>query len=300
MERDTMTPLDTTGPNAEQIRYWTETAGPKWVRMEALLEAQIAPFGAAAMDRAALISGERVLDVGCGCGATSFELARRVGTEGLVLGVDISEPMLGRARERAAGSEMATVRFALADAQTHRFARDTFDALFSRFGVMFFTDPGAAFTNLRAALRPGGRLAFVCWQSLQQNPWMLLPLMAAAQHIALPPPPAPGEPGPFSFADAERVRAILARAGFADVALEPLEMTLSVGGGGALEQAVEFLLEMGPAGAALREAGPAARPAVAAAVREVLAPFATPEAVRMASAAWIVTARASTATPTAV
>jgi len=277
--------------NAEQMQYWTETAGPKWVRYEALLDRQLGPLGVAVMDRTRIAAGERVVDVGCGCGDTSVTLGRRVGTTGAVLGVDISPVMLERARQRAA--DQPHVRFAHADAQTHPFERGAFDVLFSRFGVMFFSDPPAAFANLRTALRPGGRLAFACWQSLPQNEWIAVPLMAAAQHITLPAPPAPGAPGPFAFADASRVRSILEAAGFSEVELAADERTLFVGGGGSLDDAVDFLLDaVGPASAALREAGPAARPKVAAAVREALAPHATDAGVRMAAAAWIVTARA--------
>jgi len=277
--------------NAEQVQYWTETAGPKWVRYEALLDRQLGPLGLAAMEHARIAPGERVLDVGCGCGDSAVTLGRRVGPSGSVLGVDISPVMLERARQRAA--DLTHVRFAHADAQTHAFERGTFDVLFSRFGVMFFADPTAAFANLRTALRPGGRLGFVCWQSLPQNAWIAVPLMAAAQHITLPAPPAPGVPGPFSLADAGRIRAILDGAGFADVSCASDERSLVVGGGGSLDDAVDFLLEgIGPTSAALREAGPAARPKVAAAVREALRPHATAEGVRLPAAAWIVTARA--------
>jgi len=277
--------------NAEQVQYWTETAGPKWVRYDALLDRQIGPLGLRAMERGRIGSGERVLDVGCGCGDTSVTLGRRVGPGGGVLGVDISPVMLERARQRAA--DQPHVGFVLADAQSHRFEAGTFDVLFSRFGVMFFADPTAAFANLRTTLRPGGRLAFVCWQSLPQNAWLAVPLAAAARHITFPAPPAPGAPGPFSLADPHRVRDVLAGAGFADVACEADERSLIVGGGGGLDDAVDFLLDgVGPTSAALREAGPEARPRVAAAVREALAPYATADGVRLQAAAWIVTARA--------
>jgi SAM-dependent methyltransferase len=158
--------------------------------------------------------------------------------------------------------------------------------------VMFFADPPAAFRNLRSALRPGGRVAFVCWQPLAENPWLLVPLGAAAQHIQLPPPPAPGAPGPFAFADPDRVRGILDAAGFEGIHLESVRDTLTVAGGG-LDDAVRFLLEgVGPTTAAMREADPAVRPRVYAAVREALAPFVTPDGLRMPCAAWIVTATA--------
>ena len=287
-----MTTLDKTGPNAEQIKYWNETAAPKWVEYQAVLDTQLEELGRLTMERARLVPGERVLDVGCGCGATTRALAARVGARGSAHGVDISAPMLARAAELTRAAGVGNVRFTNADAQTYAFEPGGADVLFSRFGVMFFTDPPAAFTNLRRALRPGGRVAFVCWQPLPENPWLLVPLGAAAQHIPLPPPPASGAPGPFAFGDRDRVRAILTQAGFGDAAFEDVRVTLGVGGGG-LEDAVRFLLEgVGPTTQALREADPALRPRVYAAVREALAPYETPAGIRMPSAAWIVTARA--------
>jgi SAM-dependent methyltransferase len=198
--------------------------------------------------------------------------------------------MLARARQRARDAGMEHVQFLRADAQTHRLDPESADVCFSRFGVMFFAEPDAAFRNLRNALRPSGRLGFVCWQWLPDNPWMLVPLMAAAQHIELPPPPAPGAPGPFAFADQDRVRGILEGAGLRDVAFEDHRTTLTIGGSGPLEQAVEFLLEgVGPTSAAMRQADPTLRAAVMAAVREALAPYHTSQGVRMPSATWLVT-----------
>lgn len=284
--------LEPAGANAEQIKYWNEVAAPKWVALQRLIDEQIAPLGRKVMDRAMIRTGERVLDVGCGCGETTVELARRVGPSGSIDGVDISTPMLERAREAVRAAGLANVRLENADAQTCAFAPASVDLVFSRFGVMFFADPAAAFANLRRALRPDGRVSFVCWQPVQRNPWMFVPLMATAQVIPLPPAPAPDAPGPFSFGDPERVRGILSRAGYEAIALEDLEETLTVGGEGAsLEQVVDFLLQIGPAGAALREAGPDAAVRVAAVVGEALAPFHGARGVRMESACWIVTAR---------
>jgi SAM-dependent methyltransferase len=275
-------------PNAEQITYWNEETGPKWVALQELLDEQIAPLGLAAMDRAAVAAGDDVLDVGCGCGQTSLQLAERVGSDGSVLGVDLSAVMLERARERAAG--LANVTFTAADAQTHGFEAGRHDLVFSRFGVMFFEDPVAAFANLRRGLADGGRLAFVAWQELGRNPWMLVPVMAIAPLVALPPPPAPGAPGPFAFADADRVRRILADAGFASIEIEPLNGELGLGGGGGLDRASDFVLQMGPAGRVLRDADEALLGRAREAAREALAPFATPDGVRMEYAAHIVSA----------
>jgi SAM-dependent methyltransferase len=282
--------MDASGPNAQQITYWNETAGPKWVALAEVLDAQIRGLGEAAMDRLRIGPGERVLDVGCGTGQTSLELARRVGPDGRVTAMDISAPMLGRARDRARAAGAANVTFVGADVQTHRFEPAAVDVGFSRFGVMFFADPVAAFTNLHGALRAGGRLGFVCWQALPENPWMAVPVMAAAQHITLPIPASPDAPGPFAFANADRVRTILERAGFADVGFVDQRATLTVGGKGPLEQAVSFILQMGPAAAAIREATPDLRETISAAVRDALAPYHGPEGVQMSSASWIVTA----------
>jgi len=283
-----MTRIPVAGPNAEQIEYWNETSGPKWAALGDVIDRQIAPLGRAAMERAAVAAGERVLDVGCGCGHTSLELAGRVGQGGAVLGADVSAVMLEQARARGAGHPH--LRFENVDAQTHDFGPDAFDVVYSRFGVMFFADPRAAFANLLRGLRPGGRLSFVCWQELGRNPWMRIPLAAVAQHVALPVPASPEAPGPFAFADAERVRGILAAAGFAGVRAEPLERELDVAGGADLEATVGFLLQLGPAGAALREAGDDVREKAARAVLEAIAPFETPAGVRMPSAAWIFSA----------
>jgi len=282
--------------NAEQIQYWNEVAGPKWVAYNALIDAQIAPLGRRAMERADVAAGDRVIDVGCGCGETTRELARRVGPAGHVLGIDISAPMLARARESGRELGVTNAVFEQADAQTHAFPPAAFDVLFSRFGIMFFADPPAAFANLRKALRPGGRLAFVCWQALPKNPWLFVPLQAAAPHLTLPPPPAPDAPGPFSFADAERVRGILGGAGFEEIAFEDVQQKLTIGGAGSVDDAVRFLIEgVGPTSAALRDAAPEVRDRVRAAVRDALAPMVTPSGVQAGSAAWIVTARAPAA-----
>ena len=279
-------------PNAEQIKYWNEVSGAKWVALQPVIDAQIRPLGLLAMDRAGLRPGARVLDVGCGCGETTIELARRVAPGGQATGIDISAPMLERARESAA-ADGAAVRFEIADAQTHAFAPASADVLFSRFGVMFFSDPTAAFANLRRALTPTGRLAFVCWQALPENAWMAVPMLTALQHLPPPAMPAPDAPGPFAFADPARVRRILEGAGFRDVQLEDVRETLTVGGGAGPEETAEFMLQMGPTAAALREApDPTLKPRVLAAVREALLPYATPQGIRMASACWVATAAA--------
>jgi SAM-dependent methyltransferase len=279
------------GPNAIQIEYWNEKSGPGWVAAQARIDGQVTPFGLLAMERANIVEGERVIDVGCGTGQSTLQLAERVGRRGAVMGIDVSTPMLARAAARAQKMGFKNLSFLRADAQIHRFDTPHFDLLYSRFGVTFFADPHAAFANLRTALAPGGHLAFVCWQELAKNPWMQEPLAAAARHIELPAPRAPGTPGPFAFDDADRVREILDGAGFEQVTLESMERPLWIGGGGSLGAAVTFLLKVGPAAVALREAGPEKRKSVASAVREVIRDRATPSGVVMDAAVWIVTAQ---------
>ena len=278
------------GPNAEQSRNWNETSGPAWVAQAARIGAQIRPFGLRALARADVQPGQRVLDVGCGGGETTLALGEAVGPTGSAHGVDISRAMLDHAKATAAAKGVANVSFELADAQTAALPAGAFDRLFSRFGVMFFQDPLAAFTNLRAALRPGARLAFVCWRSLDDNPWMRLTVAAVREHMEVP-RPEPHAPGPMAFADALRTRGILERAGFTEVAFEAVNEVMDVGGGlPDLDEAVAFMTQIGPASAALRQANPEARAAAIASIRAAMLPYHGASGVRMPASCWVVTA----------
>jgi SAM-dependent methyltransferase len=199
--------------------------------------------------------------------------------------------MLARARERALAAGLAHASFVDADAQTYAFEPARADAVFSRFGVMFFHDPVAAFANLRGALRPGGRAGLLCWQAFERNPWMALPAAAAARHVPMPPRPSPGAPGPFGLADPTHVRAVLEGAGFADVALDPIETSLIVGGTPDLDEAAAFATLFGPTAAVLRDATAGLVQEVQASVREALAPYHTAEGVRLSASLWFVRAR---------
>lgn len=278
--------------NSEQKSYWNEQAGPIWVSQQERLDRQIGPHGERAIARLAPAPGERVLDLGCGCGASSLELARRVAPGGHVLGLDLSEPMLARARERAAAAGLANLAFRVADVQSASLEAGAFDAAFSRFGVMFFADPVAAFRNVRRALRPGGRLVFACWRAVKENPWVLVPMAAAAPLLTLPPPPPAGAPGPFAFGDATRVQAILEAAVFEAVAIEPVDLMMTPGGGDP-EEAADTFLQVGPLASALREtnADAALRDRVRAAVRKSFEPHQSGGRVELGSAIWLVEAR---------
>ena len=205
--------------NADQIAYWNGPSGQRWADRHAAQESLLGPIADVLIDRAKPRPGERVLDVGCGSGATTFAFAKAVAPNGFALGLDVSDPMLSQAR--AFAPKGLPLDFVLADATVHPFEPASFDLLASRFGVMFFADPVASFTNLRRALKPTGRLAFACWREPKENPWMMAPLMAVYKHVPKMPPVGPEEPGPFAFASEERVTRILEGAGFVDVAMEP-------------------------------------------------------------------------------
>lgn len=275
-------------PNADQITFWNEVQGDKWVRLQDRTDAALEPMGNAAIDRLNPRPGEHVLDIGCGCGTTSMEIAKRVSPGGSLTGADISRPMLAHAKTRA-GKSGSIASFIEADAQTHDFEEAGFDAVFSRFGVMFFASPAAAFANLRRAVKPGGRLAFACWRERADNPWLTTAIKIAAQYIDMPPPPEIGEPGPFSFAEESHLRPILEGAGWADVAFERYDSTLLVGADA--EDATKFVMQMGPAAPLVAEADEKTQAAISADLHAALVPHAGPDGVRMGASIWIVTAK---------
>ena len=277
--------------NADQIAYWNGANGQRWTDRQAEQDILLAPVSKALIDRAGPKAGDRIIDVGCGCGSTSLAFAEKVGPNGFVLGVDISGPMLARARQRA--PKALSVDFVQAVATVYPFDPQNFDLLVSRFGVMFFAEPAVSFANLRNALRPSGRLAFACWREPRENPWMLAPLQAVYQHVPKMPPPGPDDPGPFAFASEERVHRILGEAGFKCVAMESVALSFDIANGRGLDAAVQAALQIGPSSRALDGHPPEVRAAAAASVRELLAPFLRGDTVPLAGSIWIVTARAS-------
>jgi SAM-dependent methyltransferase len=245
--------------NTDQIAYWNGPGGQRWTDRQQAQDIMLAPVSDILIDRAGASAGERIVDAGCGCGVTSVALAQRVGPAGHVLGVDISAPMLARARQIAPAG--LPVDFVLADATVYPFEPASFDLLFSRFGVMFFADPALSFANMRKALRPSGRLAFACWREPRENPWMMSPLQAVYRHVPKMPPQGPEDPGPFAFASEARVQRILGEAGFSKIEMEPCGVTLDIAIGRGLEAAVESALEIGPASRALEGQPPELRAA---------------------------------------
>jgi SAM-dependent methyltransferase len=277
--------------NADQIDYWNGPGGQRWADRQEAQDILLTPILDILIERTRPLPGERVIDVGCGSGATSFAFARRVGPSGHVLGVDVSGPMLARARQRARSD--LPVDFVLADATLYPFDPASFDVLASRFGVMFFAEPAVSFANLRRALRPSGRLAFVCWREPRENPFFMAPLQAVYKHVPKLPQQGPEDPGPFSFASEARVRRILGEAGFTGIEMEPCDLSLDLATGRGLEAAVQGGLEVGPASRALQDHPPEVREAARNSVREALTPFARGDNVLLPAAIWSVTARAS-------
>lgn len=279
------------GPgNEEQAQYWNEQAGPKWVDLQSFIDPQIQGLGTYAMDRLGSIAGATVLDVGCGCGTTTVELARRAGDSGSVLGIDLSAPMLERARQAARDSGASNVTFLQADAQVHSFG-ERFDAVFSRFGVMFFAEPAEAFANIRTAMRDDGVLSFVCWRALDENEWMMVPLLAALQHLPPPEVPAPGAPGPFAFADGDRLRNILEAAGFREIELESHDRAMQIGAGHELGVIARTLMQIGPTSRLLADAPAEVQTRVAESVQAAVQPYVDGNALVMRGSTWMARAR---------
>jgi SAM-dependent methyltransferase len=277
--------------NAAQIEYWNSKVGDTWARMQDRLDLAFTPVTTALLSLAAPQSGEDVLDIGCGTGETTLALAVAVGDMGSALGIDISEPLLVRARSRA-DELLSEADFRNADAATFN-DEAGFKLILSRFGVMFFDDPVAAFANLHALAAPHGRLCFACWQSPADNLWATLPLQALASMLPPQPESDPLAPGPFAFADPERVHGLLAAAGWQEIAFHALPFSMVIGDGDdAIATAVTFNLRIGPAARLVRDAGPDIAAIAPGALAKALAPFLADGAVGLPAAVWLVTARA--------
>jgi ubiquinone/menaquinone biosynthesis C-methylase UbiE len=274
--------------NEEQVAYWNGPAGDRWARQQAVLDRALFAYGRAVLDRAAAKPGEHVLDIGCGCGESALALSDQVGPNGSVLGIDLSTPMLARARERSAGRTNLT--FLQGDASSMAFPRK-FDLLFSRFGVMFFEDPTAAFRHLRAAAQSGGRLAFVCWRPFAENRWAALPVQAVRSVVPEVEPPNHDAPGPYAFADSAKVERILTAAGFRDVAIDRFDADVVLTSDDDLEQATQFAVSAGPAARILASVGPDLQARAKIAVRSALESARTSKGFALPGTGWLVTAR---------
>ena len=276
---------------ADALRTYWNDRGPVWVEYRERLDAMLAPLGEAAVARLHPDPGEIVLDIGCGTGTTSLELALLVGQSGQVTGVDVSAPMLDEARRRAADAGLANTTFVVADAGAHQFEPRHFDAAFSRMGIMFFAEPVAGFTNLRRALRPGGRLTFVCWRSPAENSWVTEPGQAVAEVLGPPEPMDTDAPGPFSLASADRIISILTESGLVDIDITPHDLPVNIGGG-TTDELVRYYMDLLPATAIPDNAEVHVIDRVKAALGAMVDRRRTTEGITMGAAAWLVSARA--------
>ncbi len=278
---------ETTRPT--QREYWNSKVGDEWARQADLMDAMLRPVTDAAFARLQLNRGERVLDIGCGSGATTLLAAEQVGASGEAVGVDLSRPLLALAGQRAA-ARGGKVRFVEADVANAAIPGAPFDAAFSRFGVMFFDDPVHGFTRMRAALRPGGRIVFICWRPFVENGWAHAPLAALKPLLQGPvSPPDPNAPGPFQLQDAAKIEATLADAGWQEVSLARWDGDVRVGGDGGADAAAAFLMKIGPCARAI--ADQRIDPALAArTLSDFLRRHETAGRVLLPAACWIVRA----------
>jgi SAM-dependent methyltransferase len=282
---------DSLHPNAAQGEFW-EQRSSSWIKAQEYTTLVTGSFGRRAMEFLGLEAGMKVLDVGCGTGPTTIELARRVGPEGVAVGIDIAPSMLNVARESATKLGVHNAQFVVGDAQTSDLGSGVFDAVFSQFGVMFFSDPAAAFVNLRRAMRSEGRIAFACWQTVFENEWMLVPGAAVlAVTGELPPTPCPGEPGPFSLADPVHVEQLLYGAGFGSIEVVPWPEEVVVSADH-IEMVVDCACAVGPVQELLEtRRDPEFREELESAVRAALLERVQDGQLRLGAAAFLVTAK---------
>lgn len=274
-------------PNAAQAKFWNSRGGQVWVAQQARLDRLFRAFEPVLVDAVSASGARQVLDVGCGAGATTLAVARSLDGQGRCLGLDLSEPLIDAARRRAEAEGAANCRFIAADAQQHAFEPDRFDAMISRFGVMFFDNPVAAFANLRHGARGGASLSFIAWRGAEENPFMTAAEQAAAPWLPELPARDPNGPGQFAFADKDRVAEILATAGWRDVQIQPLDVICAF----SEDDLDVYAATMGPVGHVLSSLEEPRRGKVAAVVRRAFEPYVSDGEARFDAACWMISAR---------
>lgn len=275
-------------PNTRQAALWNDANGKAWVEMQPILDQVMAPFERLVVDAGYPGEGGNVLDIGCGAGATTLAMARRVGNGGNCVGLDISQPLVALATKRKGAEEVANASFEVGDAQTYAFEVGNFDAVVSRFGVMFFDDPVAAFANIRQAASRGGKLTFVAWRSPAENDFMTTAARAAAPFLPPAPAPDPDAPGQFAFANAAKVKRILEAGGWSSIEVEQVDVACQI----AEDDLITFVTRLGPVGAALREVDRATAEKITAVLPAAFAPFVEDGEARFNAACWLVKALA--------
>ncbi len=288
-----MSDLNASSGNEDQIEFWNGETGEQWADNSDSQDRMLRPLGRAAIKHARPRSGESALDIGCGCGDTSLDLMTSVGKTGRVMGVDVSKPMTDKARERANALPpelRSRISFEVADASTFEFQPATQDLLFSRFGIMFFHDPVTAFAHMRSALKPRGRLTFVCWRAVADNDWVRLPMSAAFDHVDRPEAQDPTAPGPFAFQDVDYVSNLLTQVGYREVELNPFDPDMIVESKGGPEEAVNFLIDRGPLVRLLKDTPPEVIEKVKQSISETINPHYKNDQVNLKGGCWIVSA----------
>ncbi|TPJ16680.1 class I SAM-dependent methyltransferase [Mesorhizobium sp. B2-7-3] len=275
-------------PNTRQAALWNDASGKAWVEMQPILDEILAPFERLVVDAGYPGEAGNVLDIGCGAGATTLAMARRVGNNGRCVGLDISQPLIALATERTQAEEVANASFEVGDAQTYAFESGRFDAVVSRFGIMFFDDPVAAFSNIRQAARRGGKLAFVAWRSPAENDFMTTAARAAAPFLPTAPAPDPDAPGQFAFADGAKVKRILEASGWSSIDVRQANLPCKIAEG----DLMMYATRLGPLAAALREVDQATAEKIITVLPAAFAPFVKDGQARFNAACWLVTALA--------
>ena len=279
--------------NEQQTEFWSGSGGEYWVVNQQQMDTMLQPLGEQALARLDLGNVRHLLDIGCGTGSTTLDIATRLSDGARVTGADLSVPMTDYARSRLAPAGLTNADFMTCDLQIDQLEADVFDAAFSRFGVMFFDQPVTGFSNIRTAMKSGAPLAFVCWQPPSENLWHSLAVATAKQFIEMPAPPERRAPGPFAFAETDYVSGILTDAGFGDIVIEPHTQTVELFSGQDVRSAAENFARINPIiSAFVTEAGEDKTEPLIDGLAQALAPYHKDGALHFPSATWLVSARA--------
>ena len=278
--------------NQKQFSFWNGKHGSAWARNADLLDVSFNELSKEILRSAKLKKGEKVLDIGCGSGGMTISAAKQVTSHGEVTGIDISEPMIKEGRVRAKKKKLKNITFCMGDASSYILPKSSFDVIISRLGCMFFVDPYVAFQNIFSSIKLKGRLTIGVWQEPRLNPWAMEPISVVRTYINMPPRPAPGEPGPFAFANADLVRNVLCSSGFCDIHVDPLNCQIPIGK--SAKEALLFCMQIGPLASPLSEVTGVKREKAISALTEVLENHKGVDGVvRFAGAYWIIKARGS-------